>query len=87
MSQLKWDRALENGDGPATVVAYDDEQNELFWVRECFWPEEEENYWFAYITRSDKSKKVPGRFQNREDAEKNCEQMHELAEINHNKWI
>jgi len=32
---LNWDRdALDNGDGPATVVAYDDEGSELFYCYE-----------------------------------------------------
>jgi hypothetical protein len=88
---LNWNReALDNGDGPATVVAYDDEGNELFWCRELFWPREggeDTEGWKAFITYSPSKREAFQRvglvFPDRESAEKICEHFHELAEINH----
>lgn len=81
---LNWNReALDNGDGPATVVAYNDEGNELFWCKET---ETTPNQWVAFVYRHHwafGSEKINGVFEDRESAEKICEHFHELAEIDH----
>jgi hypothetical protein len=79
---LNWDiEALDNGDGPSTVVAYDDEGNELFYTQEL-----EDGYWRAFIVKNhafEFSEWISPLFPDRESAEKICEHFHELAEINH----
>lgn len=85
MSDLNWNReALDNGDGPPTIVAYDDEGNELFYCKKIV-PFDQ---WQCHISFGPKrmgipSKRIPKPFPDRESAEKICECFHELAEINH----
>ena len=82
-NSLNWDReALDNGDGPSTVIAYDEEGNELFYCRDNKY-----NQWRGFVTFGPNkwrlSQRIEFIFDDRESAEKICEYLHELAEINH----
>lgn len=80
---LRWDLdALQNGDGPSTAVAYGPDDNELFYVRE------KGGHWIAMITQDSwaslSGEQVPGTYSSLQKAQRICEHLHHLADINHN---